>query len=112
MSAGNESAMCNLAGLAIFYEEDYEKAMNLYKQATDVGDELSMYNIASMYEYGMGVSLDYKKALAWYREAAKNGDEYMKEDVKEAEQRVKFKMGGGKDYSWFTVKQSCGGERC
>jgi hypothetical protein len=50
-----------------------KKAARLYHRAADLGDVMSMYNLACQYAKGEGVKLDKKKVVKYHRMAADRG---------------------------------------
>ena len=54
-------------------EQNYTKAMELYKKAIDLGNEYAMCNLASMYEDGKGVERNIDNAIKYYKDAADRG---------------------------------------
>ncbi|MEN9595567.1 MAG: hypothetical protein RL236_1, partial [Pseudomonadota bacterium] len=56
--------------------QDYEEAMNLYKQAIKLGCLPDYEKIGEMYQFGNGVPQNNKKALEWYKEGVKKGNYY------------------------------------
>jgi len=52
---------------------DYDKARKYHLQAAAAGDPRSMFDIGSMYEFGLGVTIDLKQAAAWYSHSADYG---------------------------------------
>ena len=55
-------------------EQDYEKAMEWYLKAAELGSSSAMKNIGLYYDDGKGVSQDYGKAMEWYLKAAELGN--------------------------------------
>jgi len=53
--------------------KDEVQAAAWYKKAAELGDPLSQYNLAVMFENGRGVARDYTAAMDWYSRAADNG---------------------------------------
>ena len=49
------------------------KAVELYEKAAKRGSAAGQYDLALMYEKGIGVEKSPEKALYWYRIAAHNG---------------------------------------
>ena len=68
--------MHNLAVLAASRNPkgDYESAARWFTAAAEHGLADSQYNLAVLYENGMGVSKDMQKAYKWLLLAAKQGD--------------------------------------
>jgi hypothetical protein len=54
--------------------KDYAAAARYYRKAADQGYIPAQYNLAYLYENGLGVKQDYAQAAAWYRKAADQGD--------------------------------------
>ena len=52
---------------------DFEKAMRYHRQAALAGNPLSMFDIGSMFEYGLGRPVDIGLAARWYGHAADYG---------------------------------------
>lgn len=77
MNLGYSTAKNNLANLYELGEigngPDYAKAMELYKEATEEGNEMSPNNIGYMYMQGRGVKQDYGEAVKWLNIAAERG---------------------------------------
>jgi len=55
------------------YKQDYDKAEKWLRKASENGSRLAQYNLAYMYDKGLGVKQDYKEAFRWYEKSAKNG---------------------------------------
>ncbi len=55
-------------------KRDYKKAMELYRQCADAGDDVAMYRIGQLYENGRGVKKSIDLALKWYKKAEKLGN--------------------------------------
>lgn len=53
---------------------DFQKVLDLYGKATELGDEFAPYIVARMYYKGNGLNQDYTKAAEWYLKAARNGN--------------------------------------
>jgi tetratricopeptide (TPR) repeat protein len=59
-----------------FYDnKDYENAYKWYRKAAEQGDVNAQFSLATLYDYGEGVTQDYKEAAKWYRKAAEQGDD-------------------------------------
>ena len=56
-------------------EQDYNKALELFKKATECDCARANYHIGRFYENGLGVDADIETAKEWYQKAADNGDE-------------------------------------
>lgn len=56
-------------------EQNYTKAMELYKKAIDLGNEIAIFNLGLMYEYGKGIEKNIDNAIKYYKEAADMGDQ-------------------------------------
>ncbi len=57
-------------GGVYFTEKNYKKALPLLQQEVMRGLKPSMYQLAYMYQHGLGVAQDYHKAAALYQKAA------------------------------------------
>ncbi|WP_157292740.1 tetratricopeptide repeat protein [endosymbiont of Ridgeia piscesae] len=55
------------------WEQDYPKAMALWRLSAEVGVASSQFMLAEMYRLGQGVEVDRVEAYAWYRLALGNG---------------------------------------
>jgi enhanced entry protein EnhC len=63
-----------MARVALFKEQDLEKAFAWFKKASAAGDMQATMYVASAYLYGVGVKKNEDLARKYYIEAAKNGD--------------------------------------
>ena len=54
-------------------ENDYQKAVDCYRQAAKLGNTDAMYCLAISYAKGLGVKLDHSIACDWYAKAASGG---------------------------------------
>ncbi len=83
-TAGHIRAMHNLGVLlsARASPQDYREAASWFNQAALAGLAGSQYNLALLYERGLGIEQDLSRAYFWYRAAAKGGD---REATKQAE---------------------------
>ena len=72
--AGNVGAMHNYATLIADTPGREAEAANWYQRAAELGLVEAQFNIATMYESGIGVSPSRHRALYWYELAAANGD--------------------------------------
>jgi TPR repeat protein len=71
--AAHELAVEYMDGKPMVVQRDYEKARKYHLQAAQAGDPRSMFDLGSMYEFGMGVTVDLRQAAVWYRHAAEYG---------------------------------------
>jgi len=53
-----------------FNEKQYDKALPLLEEEANNGSKAAMYQLAHMYENGLGVEVDYKKSSYWYKQAS------------------------------------------
>lgn len=88
--AGHIRAMHNLGVLLSAHAspENYREAASWFNRAALAGLADSQYNLALLYESGLGVEQDLSRAYFWYRVAAKAGD---KEAARQAD-RLKRSM--------------------
>ncbi|MBJ7535072.1 sel1 repeat family protein [Rhodomicrobium vannielii ATCC 17100] len=86
-AVGHVRAMHNLAVLLTAHEtpEDYKQAAALFTAAAQAGVTDSQFNLALLYERGLGLAKDYQKAFFWYEVASREGDK----DAIRAAERVK-----------------------
>ena len=74
---GNHHAMNNLG--ALYYggdrgfEQSFEKAVKLYKQAAERGNQVAQENLGYCYYYGRDMDVDYEKAFQYFALGAFNG---------------------------------------
>lgn len=64
--------------LGAYYADskDYKQAIVWYKKAAKNGNSSGMYNLAALYDRGVGVKQDNKAAFKYYKNAADKGDLY------------------------------------
>ena len=60
--------------LSAFNARDYKAALQEWLPLAESGDLNAMYNIALIYDEGLGVAVDKVKAIKWYFEPANHGD--------------------------------------
>jgi len=77
-SCGRDAkAICTLGGYyykGIGLPQDYEKALEFYHRAAELGHATAYYNIGIFYDTGEGVKMDEKKARHYWELAAMLGD--------------------------------------
>ena len=56
-------------------EQSYEKAIEYYQKAADLGSGAALFNLAVLYADGRGVEQSFEKAEEYYRKAADLGYE-------------------------------------
>ena len=61
-------------GLSAFNARDYKAALQEWLPLAGSGDLNAMYNIALIYDEGLGVAVDKVQAIKWYLEPANHGD--------------------------------------
>src|SRR5262249_4333903 len=71
--------------------QDYSEAAVWFARAAQAGLTDSQYNLALLYERGLGVEQDLPRAYLWYRAASRGGD---KEATRQAE-RLKRALPAG-----------------
>src|SRR5262249_52290551 len=83
-NAGHIRAMHNLGVLLSAREspQDYSEAAVWFARAAQAGLTDSQFNLALLFERGLGVDQDLSRAYLWYRAAAPGGD---KEAARQAE---------------------------
>ncbi|KAF9922072.1 hypothetical protein BGZ67_010761, partial [Mortierella alpina] len=73
-SRGNETARACLKLGGMYYfgsgmEQDYGKALEWYRAASEAGIAVAMLQISHMYRHGQGVDQDSSEAASWYHRA-------------------------------------------
>ena len=63
-------------------EKDDKKAFHWFETAAEKGYARAQFNLAVMYEKGIGVATDKSKALMWYRKAAAQGNQEARKRLK------------------------------
>ena len=72
--------------------QDYEKAIELYKQAADAGEDEVMNFLGFIYEYGQyDQEINLEEALKWYKLAAEKNQDGAQESVARVEQALQKK---------------------
>lgn len=62
------------AGVSALQANDMPRAYQAFLKAAEEGHASSQFNVAVMFERGIGVGKDESKALAWYEKAASQGN--------------------------------------
>ena len=62
------------AGIIAYQSNNLALAYKEFLAAANEGDAYSQYNVALMYEQGIGVEKDDKEAVAWYEKSASQGN--------------------------------------
>ena len=70
-------------------EHSYERAIEYYEQAAQLGHAEAQYNLGFMYATGKGVTKDELKAKEWWTASAEQGDEKAIKNLKILEVRRK-----------------------
>ena len=93
MEAGDPEAVY---AIGIYYREglrgvkqDYNKALELWHRAAELGNAEAYCNIGAAYELGQGVQVDYKKAIHYYELAAMAGDVEARHNLGNGELRAR-----------------------
>ena len=74
------SALCSPAfagfeeGVAAYQSGDLPLAVKEFRAAAEAGNADAQFNMALMYEQGIGVSKDEPESVVWYRKAAQQGN--------------------------------------
>ena len=74
------SAVCSTAladfekGIAAYEANDLPVAYKEFRASAEEGHADSQFNVALMYEKGIGVAKDEKEAVAWYTKSAEQGN--------------------------------------
>ena len=61
-------------GVAAYDRADYATSLALWLPLAEHGHRTAAFNVAVLYEKGLGTPQDYREALRWYRKAAELGD--------------------------------------
>lgn len=61
-------------GVAAYEAGNVPLAVKEFRTAAEAGDANCQYNLALMYERGIGVGKDEKEAVVWYRKSAEQGN--------------------------------------
>ena len=61
-------------GIAAYDEGRYAKALSLWLPLAEQGNAAAQFNVATLYEKGLGAAQDFKEAARWYLKAAEQGD--------------------------------------
>lgn len=61
-------------GIAAYQANNLPLAYKEFREAADAGDADSQFNVALMFEKGIGVGKDEKQAVVWYRKSALQGN--------------------------------------
>jgi len=62
------------AGIAAYESGNLPLAVQEFRESAEAGDADCQFNLALMYEQGIGVLKDEKTALGWYRKSAEQGN--------------------------------------
>ena len=68
-------------GVEAYDRKDYATALKLWLPLAEQGSATAQFNIAVLYEKGLGVAQDMSEAARWYRKAAEQGDIKAQYDV-------------------------------
>lgn len=74
LSAGDLRAQSGDAGSAAYNRGDYAEAYRNWLPLAEQGNAAAQYNVALLYEDGLGVAQNYARAAHWYRLSAEQGD--------------------------------------
>ena len=61
-------------GIAAYDRGDYAKSLALWLPLAEHGHRTAAFNVAVLYEKGLGTPQDYREAARWYEKAADEGD--------------------------------------
>jgi enhanced entry protein EnhC len=73
-NAGHVKAMVQLAGIYLNSSTEQQKALVWYKKAAVLGDRDALYQLALLYETGVGTKIDYAEAINYYQQASQKGN--------------------------------------
>ncbi|EXX78943.1 hypothetical protein RirG_010370 [Rhizophagus irregularis DAOM 197198w] len=66
---------------------DKQKAIELYQESANLGNEVAQNNLGVMYKNGDGIAKDIDKAIYWYEKSAKQGYEPAKNHLKRLQKK-------------------------
>ncbi|RGB29655.1 hypothetical protein C1646_766345 [Rhizophagus diaphanus] len=73
----NDSNSIYLLGYFSYYgigtDIDTQKAFELYQKGANLGNSISQYNVALVYEFGKGIGKDLDLEIYWYKKSADQG---------------------------------------
>eukprot|EP01080_Neovahlkampfia_damariscottae_P002246 gene2246-2420_t len=61
-------------GKAHYLLGNYEKSVDFFKKAAELGDFIAQFNLAYCYDEGKGIEQNFEKAFYWYKRSAESGD--------------------------------------
>jgi localization factor PodJL len=101
-NAGHIRAMHNLGVLLSAHEspQDYSEAAVWFARAAQAGLADSQYNLALLYERGLGVEQDLSRAYLWYRAAGRGGDKEAARQAERLKRALPAGAGGTQASSW------------
>ena len=73
-SLNYEYSMYEVGGYYDSVESDYSSAFKWYLKAAKEGLAIAQFDVATMYEEGLGVSQDHTQAILWYTKSAEQGN--------------------------------------
>ncbi|ENR5900654.1 sel1 repeat family protein, partial [Providencia stuartii] len=56
-------------------EQDYQQALQWYQKGAEQDNELAQFNLAQMYDKGLGVRQSKSTAKIWYSKSCDNGNQ-------------------------------------
>ena len=68
-----------IADIYLTQEEDSKKAITYFEQAASLGCTNSIWQLAEIYSYGIGVEKNKEKAIFWYEEGERYGTDFSDE---------------------------------
>ena len=70
---GQNAEKLNKESLVFIKNKEFNKAIPILKQAAELGNPESQYNLGYCYQAGIGVKQDFKTAIKWYSKSAEQG---------------------------------------
>jgi len=64
----------NASGVEAYKQGNYQLAFQQFQEGANDGDVNAMYNLARLYQLGVGTKTNYQEALQWYKTAVAHGD--------------------------------------
>jgi TPR repeat protein len=77
-------------GLEALKNENYKLAAQFFEKSANSGNDIAKYNLAVMYNNGLGVKKDNDKSSLWIEKASKSDENSGKYTIKELEEFASY----------------------